>query len=191
MNSMQSSEMSKAAETSSPLAGGGRAKAGALKQLVPINATEPRPCFDPDPSTTKAMQEKNVAVIDRDGAFVCWATREIGGDMVAMKRAKWIAEGKRPRLRLTSERTVSDFRGCLDNRERTFYRENYAGHELVILKRIAADGTFRKWDNDLSIEEMKRRDAMTAAERRADAVLQFSARKSPAVEMGAEFPEAA
>lgn len=135
-----------------------------------VGATKAESSVPPDISPL----DKSIALIDRDGDFVCRLDRERAEQLVARGVAAAEGKGKRTRLRLV-QYNVSAFRSVFDpRRERYTYEERCAGHALVVLKRYDNHaGQFERWDGSLTFEEL-RAGRMRHREARADAVMRVT-----------------
>lgn len=105
--------------------------------------------------STNQMNCGDIRVLDRAGEFVCVVDAQKAQEWTASGRAVMEGKGRRAFLRLKSARLKSDYGGGSASHQKTFYDENYAGHPITILKRLHGDGTFHKWDDNLTFEELR------------------------------------
>lgn len=102
---------------------------------------------------------KDLRLLDRTGAFVKRVTPDVAAKMAERGAARIEGTGRKAVARLTSSMTVRNFsRPTLDQlngQVRATYDETHAGHVLTVLKRIDDSGQMRKWDNDLTFDELR------------------------------------
>jgi hypothetical protein len=97
-----------------------------------------------------------VRIIDGDGRFCGRTTEEKASRYVGTGKAKLEGNGKKQILRLHSKYRLEDFDECPSSSDgRYHYRESIGDHEFVVLKRNTEEG-FKRWDNDLTFEELRR-----------------------------------
>ncbi len=102
------------------------------------------------------LVEREVRLFDSTGRFAGWLQPDEANRLIGAGRVTVQGKGRRTTLWLVSGKTVQDF---LDEAKRTdhfTYAERFGGKRVVVLKRYdEASGTFRKWDNALSFDELR------------------------------------
>lgn len=100
------------------------------------------------------MREDNVRVVDRNGKFVAWLTQEKARALADRGAGVYSQQGKRRGL-LTLKGDVQNFEDVSRSDRRTTYVERFEGREVVTLKRVGADGSLRRWDSDLTFDDLR------------------------------------
>lgn len=113
---------------------------------------------------------REVRLLDATGEFVRSLNEDEAAKLISDKQATMRVGGRRPVLVLTEQLTVSDLEstssthGSVFEPVKTTYKESHGGHTVVMLKRATPDG-LQKWDNDLTFDELRRGQIVSATTR--------------------------
>jgi hypothetical protein len=111
---------------------------------------------------------KDLRLLDHSERFVRWVPRDEAEKLIAEGRVDARGTGRRRTLILRSARLLEDFESPEQGQgDRKFhYSERYQGHEVVVLKRLDSEtGSFKKWDNNLTFEELRAGKTISATAR--------------------------
>jgi hypothetical protein len=101
------------------------------------------------------VKSDNVRVIDRNGKFIAWLTPERAKALAEGGKGTYTEQGKRRGL-LTLKADVQDFEtGFRSQDARPTYREKIAGQDVVSLKLVTAEGSFRRYGDNLTFADLR------------------------------------
>jgi hypothetical protein len=101
------------------------------------------------------VKSDNVRVIDRNGRFVAWLAPAKAQALADRGAGVYSMQGKRRGL-LTLRANVEDFVDAHRSQDaRPTYREKVAGQDVVSLKLVTPEGSFRRYGDNLTFADLR------------------------------------